>query len=180
MNEIFYNEVFEATALTASSWALTAHRLKHAGDLLYEAYRQELKQMVSGPSLVSLDNISLVTSATLLIGLAFENILKAIIVQNEPNIIENGKLKKWPSSGHNQLQLAQKARLDLDDTERDVLNRLSSFVVWAGRYPIPRSSDDFAIIQLAEPDKFVPIPIEHDEKSRVDNLFKKLESEVIQ
>ncbi len=78
----------------------------------------------------------------MLAGFALENILKALIVQDQGSALDSefsskGKLPKVLKS-HDLVDLAKHARLELgDDMTKSLLGRLTRHSVWAGRYPMP-------------------------------------------
>lgn len=77
----------------------------------------------------------------LLAGLAVEVALKALIVQGaiaaSPSQGVKDILRLFPSSPHNLKELAKRARLTPTPSEDALLERLSRWIRWAGRYPIP-------------------------------------------
>jgi len=79
----------------------------------------------------------------LLAGLSVENALKALIIRSAiatgaPPRNGAAALGLFPTQGHSLLDLARCARVSLSSGERKLLERLSVFVTWAGRYPIPK------------------------------------------
>jgi hypothetical protein len=76
----------------------------------------------------------------LLSGLAIENLVKGILVGRNPEVVSPDKfdLNQLAGSkgGHGLLKLAQQASPALSHDEVDILGRLETFVIWAGRYPI--------------------------------------------
>ena len=71
--------------------------------------------------------------ALLLIGLAVENITKAMLIQKSPGSSPRG---------HNLLSLARDTGIKLAHSEEEVLSLLTEFVTWAGRYPVPNKIND--------------------------------------
>lgn len=69
---------------------------------------------------------------------AIENILKCIIIQKTPTIVNNGKLDERVL-GHDLLELFKNANINYTSSEEDLLNRLSHFAIQAGRYPLPKN-----------------------------------------
>ena len=74
---------------------------------------------------------------------AIENYLKGALVV----------FKKWsktdikqelpkPLKSHNLTQLAELVKLPLNEEEADLMERLSEYAIWAGRYPVPLFSDN--------------------------------------
>lgn len=76
-------------------------------------------------------------SYILLAGFALENILKAIIITRNPNLISSGQLHN-PLKSHNLLDLA-KSIIDIEftDKENQVLKICQDAIPYWGRYPIP-------------------------------------------
>ncbi len=170
-----YDEVFEATALTPGIWLQFARRLKYAGDTLYEKYQEHYHEVQRGlDSVVDTLTFSLNITSTLLYGLAFENILKAILIQDDPCRVQNGKLVKWPGGGHDLTALVEAAGLDLGSQSAQLLERLSMFVTWAGRYPVPIREKDMFTRQYPTSDLLPPEPIQPSEKEYLDAIFTNL------
>jgi hypothetical protein len=123
--------VFEILGQEPHSWLMEATLLKRAADLV----RQELTKMFAAFPHGSppYEDIALCKSYMLLSGLALENLAKGIIVGRNPGVVtpDTFNLK-----GHNLLQLSHQAALPLSDNERKLLDRLTDFIEWAGRYPI--------------------------------------------
>lgn len=77
----------------------------------------------------------------LLLGYAIECELKAMWVRDgKQKLVVDGQYVGVPGARDHQLgRLAEKVGVSLTGAERDVLDRLSQFVLFAGRYPIPRN-----------------------------------------
>jgi hypothetical protein len=97
------------------------------------------------------EDIALFKSYMLLSGLALENLTKGIIVGRKPGVVtpDTFNLKE-----HNLLKLAQQVARPFSKNERDILDRLTAFVMWAGRYPIPlRATDnDHPLFKRTDPE----------------------------
>lgn len=83
----------------------------------------------------------------MLAGFALENALKALIVQNQRDVLESEyrHKSKLPSvlNSHNLLDLAKQARLILgNDGTKGLLGRLMRHSIWAGRYSAPARPND--------------------------------------
>jgi hypothetical protein len=81
---------------------------------------------------------------------ALENLFKARIVQVQRSVIEQ-QLRAKPDdlpallASHDLVNLAAKAEMkQFAEEERFFLKKLSAASVWYGRYPLPRSTADFA------------------------------------
>ena len=77
-------------------------------------------------------------------GIAIENVLKASLVRQEPNLISRGAVDKsrfGNKSGHGLLELAQRVLPTLSEAETRILRKLEEHVMWAGKYSIPLKAD---------------------------------------
>jgi hypothetical protein len=75
-------------------------------------------------------------------GMAIECILKALWVKQGHKLANDGKYKGVPGAGaHDLVQLASVLNLSLSDKEKDILMRLSHFIEYGGRYPVPKEAD---------------------------------------
>jgi len=81
----------------------------------------------------------------MLMGFAFENIAKGIIITRNHAVVSGAKLQKWPTnrSGHGLVKLIKVVLSQISPEEENLLLRLEEYAVWAGRYPIPWSSRDY-------------------------------------
>lgn len=175
VNDGFYNEQFRLGALTPAVWVLWARRLRRSADLVFQQYCSDLRAMEDGKSPLELDDLELSGCATLLYGLAMENLLKAIVIQAKPEqAIAGSKLRKWPGGGHDLLLLCKEAQVRIDNAERDQLVRLTAFVKWAGRYPVPMSLSAIRVPQVAvNPDTY-PLPLNPHERNLFYTLYDRL------
>jgi hypothetical protein len=78
----------------------------------------------------------------LLLGLAFENLIKGVYVARNPALVDRTRLDRSPwqaDSGHGIRDFA-KTLTRLEPDEEELLDRLQEYLVWAGRFPIPTKS----------------------------------------
>ena len=132
--------IFETGQECPGSWLIQAMSLKVAADRLYWG---------DNPVKDDEATVSLVGPYKMLIGLAFENLLKGIILLN--------KLDKTGISGlpkecfhHNINDLFEflgDFEHSLDDEEKTHLINLSPFIEWAGRYHLPKKEKDIVPVQ---------------------------------
>ena len=74
-------------------------------------------------------------SAEMLLGLSLENLLKGILLRNDPSILtDDGALK---TNSHKLLKLWRQAELELDDDRTALLLMLTKCVEWSGKYFVP-------------------------------------------
>jgi hypothetical protein len=105
--------------------------------------------------------------AFMLLGLATENAIKGITVCDDPPKLCKGKID-WIGNGHDQQLLVTKTSLKLRPRQLKLLRKLSDFVEWAGRYPLPRKA-------TAANDSVAVTPQEWQASS---DLYQLLESEL--
>jgi hypothetical protein len=77
--------------------------------------------------------------------LALENMVKAVLLKRKPELARPGRMREWPGEGagrgHDLAQLFDKAEVSLSAPERDFLDRLTEFILWRGRYPVPHVAE---------------------------------------
>src|SRR5262245_22288958 len=82
----------------------------------------------------------------MLSGLAVECLFKALWVKRGNRLTSERKYVGIPGAGdHDLVQLAVVVHFTLSDFEKDVLTRLSHFIEYGGRYPIPRNADKLTL-----------------------------------
>lgn len=75
-------------------------------------------------------------------GLSFENLIKGLLISEEPTLLNGGKLSKH-LLGHDLVKLTDRLRtVQLNSEERNILTLLSDVVPYHGRYPVPRAAQD--------------------------------------
>ena len=121
-------ERYELIAKDPYSWLHTA------SSLIYAATKALIKE-TEGPLKGLYQHIPVYM---MLSSFAIENIIKCIIIQKKPTVVDNGKLHESIFK-HDLLELFQDADINCTPSEKDLLNRLSHFAVQAGRYPVPKS-----------------------------------------
>jgi hypothetical protein len=150
-------------------WLLAAQRLKRSGDIVFYAATQDIEKLFKGVSqdeLENLHNLEIVGCAMLLYGLSIENLAKGLIVK---------ATGKW-MEGHDEKKLLKEASVILSSQEEDFVIRLTAFVEWAGRYPIPKSVEKICVPQIATSAPWVPLPFSTNERELYNKLFTRLES----
>lgn len=127
----------------SDSWLSKSYQFKSAAIVLYDAYSKS--QRVDFLSLIGVDTrksveiaewqkgLSSVMPCIVCLGYSMELMFKALIVQNNPELIpEKGKVSFDKS--HSLVRLAKQADIVLSEDEDKFLKRLSDYLVW-GRYP---------------------------------------------
>lgn len=120
------------------AWLFMAQSLERATELLWNQYGEDMRNLEHAkvgdafPSEVA-------RPAMLLASLTVENLLKGACVAKEPAFDLN---HEFHLKTHKLLDLAGRANIVLNEDEQDLVERLESFLKWAGRYPIPLSYED--------------------------------------
>jgi hypothetical protein len=85
--------------------------------------------------------LGVVSSTMLLLGLSFENLIKGVYVARNPTLVDRARLDRslWRADGGHGIRVFAKSLIALEQVEEDLLDRLQTYVVWAGRFPIPTS-----------------------------------------
>ncbi|NCQ23422.1 MAG: hypothetical protein COW54_09600 [Rhodobacteraceae bacterium CG17_big_fil_post_rev_8_21_14_2_50_63_15] len=103
-------------------------------------------------------------------GLSFENLIKGLLISEEPTLLNGGKLSKH-LLGHDLVKLAGRLRtVQLNSEQRNLLALLSDVVPYHGRYPVPRAAQDL------KPEKYISEDIHQACKA----LFGRLELQLYQ
>jgi hypothetical protein len=144
--------VFELVGQGPDAWLMEARLLKRTADLVCQELRKVFIAFPEGFTAhrrPPFEDIALFKNYMLLSGLALENLTKGIIVGRKPTVVtpETFNLKT-----HNLLTLAQQVVQPFSSDELDLLKRLTAFVVWAGRYPIPTQAAENAHPPFARTD----------------------------
>jgi len=141
---------FAGVARDPAWWLFRAQDLSQAATVLFEAFIADRQRFIDlnepglGVDKKEVPNLSIAPVAMLLFGLAVENVLKAMIVKNDPTIVGDEKLGRWGARDHDLVKLAERAGLQLEPADRDLLARLGLFLLWRGRYPVPNRAPDSA------------------------------------
>jgi hypothetical protein len=130
-----YRFEFDATANGPGAWLFSAEALFAAAKIIKKDAAEQRGEglLASGLMLVPYPVYAM------LLGYAIECTLKGIWVKNGHVLAKAGRFVGVPKVGDHQLaQLAIAIGVKLSAKEKDVLQRLSEFVLFAGRYPIPK------------------------------------------
>ena len=148
-NRIEDFEIYKQVAHSKDWWLLSSDRLKRAADCLKTHYKNSAARVNKGEPITNVAaELELILQYGMLIGYSFENLLKGRLVEFDPSKIHvsrsgTGFELKWGSHGHDLWDLANELRiycqLDLSDKDEELLNYLTLFMLWKGRYPIPKS-----------------------------------------
>ncbi len=73
-------------------------------------------------------------------GLALENVFKAVIVNRSPELILSKTMHRDLLGNHDLVRFADRAKVSVSRSERQLLEWTSEVVVWKGRYEVPREA----------------------------------------
>jgi hypothetical protein len=139
--------VTSADALLPQAWRNTGNRLLKGARHLWPILLRRIQDGSVQPD----DDADYFAPFFLLAGLAVENYIKAQLLEEAiaagrtpTNVAElfknNGLFRVKPQ--HNLLALAKGTTLVLSSGDERLLERLSQFVLWGARYPIPKGGSD--------------------------------------
>lgn len=134
-SEALFRSNFEKVAEMPLTWRLTADELLRASRALLPLIEADNRAM-NDPSQQAFEP-SVVPVYMMLAGFAIENLAKAMIIEGgsfSPTERE-GLVKELTS--HDLLGLLDDAGVALTEDETYLVERLETFLRWAGRYPIP-------------------------------------------
>lgn len=126
-------------------WYTYAYELADTADQIYRTSKKQfvayLHEYEDGSK--KTERRPLVSRPVLLMyGLCFENLIKALLISEEPSLLRGGKLSKH-LLGHDLIKLAGRLKsIDLHKKETSLLALLSDVVPYHGRYPVPRNAQD--------------------------------------
>jgi hypothetical protein len=143
--ENYFNEV----SRDSMSWLENSEKLKVSADIINNELQVLLAPFFYGNFDYQHEDkiVALWNSYFLLIGHAFENLIKGLSIENNRAFSSYGEIfdtlwKKY-SLGHGVSRIAKDNLFDLTDTEFKILEKLEIFVIWAGRYPLPKKFEKY-------------------------------------
>jgi hypothetical protein len=154
------NKQFKLGATLPIAWKVSSFSLKHAADKLYDVYdaaenrilqrlvdeiesgqSQDDTRELEGEELLDHHDTHLFSVYCLLLGYAIENLLKGILMVQHPEYFKPNK-KMTDIRSHNLVRLCNRCNIPVDKNETALLDTLTTYVEWQGKYPIPLSIDD--------------------------------------
>ena len=126
----------------AQMWLEQATQLKMSADVILVELEKILPRSQVLPG-VRVKKLAYIHSFMLLTGLAFENLIKGILIGRDKTVVDQQKINSrlWNiRGGHGIAELAKRVA-SVTSNESDLLRRLEEYLFWAGRYPLPLNSD---------------------------------------
>jgi hypothetical protein len=142
--EQFWIDSGAKTVRNLAAWLGSARQLKRGADLLRAQWKSDLielyRRIPSGSFPESVGGPMM-----LLAGYALENLVKGLLIARNPNAVaalaeKPEQLVYGASARHLSLQLCREADVVLAPHQEDAVRRLEIFLLWAGRYPVPRDA----------------------------------------
>jgi hypothetical protein len=136
-----FRTLYERASRVPLVWRFASDPLRRAAHILLPVIEEDLR-IHSDPS-ADTAAFEAPTSHVymLLVGLAVENLAKGICVASNPNIIKNDQFSGGLKT-HKLLDLLERGGVKLSQEESYLLERLETFINWAGRYPIPAKLEE--------------------------------------
>ena len=144
-----FRKLFEQSAGDPEDWLALAEGLKLAAEILLPAFDKQFDEVrkkgtpygiimkgVGAVGVYSLPQVYL-----LLAGYAIEDLLKGILIAQDPSRVKDGKLLGWGGKEHDLIGLCELADIEMNDATAELFKRLSVFIQWGGRYPTPKISE---------------------------------------
>ena len=134
------DETYRLLGQESLQWLEKAQGLRYCAVIL----KTHLLEIIdSPPASRRVETLGVVNSTLLLLGFAFENLIKGVKIAQNPNLVDRDRfdIKPWrkADAGHGITTLA-KSLVTLTSDEEELLNRLQESILWAGRFPIPLTS----------------------------------------
>lgn len=143
--------MYERVGQMPETWELAAGSLLSASRLLQASQKTfDTTQLKTGETVPDEGRVHGVE--IMLRGFALECLFKSLWVAHGNPLVENGRYRGVPGAGqHDLAQIAAVLPWSLSTEERDLLRRLTDYVVWAGRYPIPKRDRGGKVIYWTHP-----------------------------
>lgn len=127
-------------------WLDNSEKLKYSSEVIYKEFNYFIELYRKDGSFENEEKIrALWGSYYLLVGLSFENLVKGLSIENNRSAKDFTEIfNKWGDrSGHQILKIAIDNIPDLTKEELSVIEKLETYIMWAGRFNLPRTSDRY-------------------------------------
>lgn len=165
----FANQIYSAACAEPFLWVEKAREMHLAADLLWDNFHTESAKYLNGEEYTYKPFIGSV--AMMLYAFTLENLLKACLVAKGCAIQKNGN---FGLKGHELEDFANDLSVNLDQEERELLERLEVFLSWAGRYPIPLYKDNLYPREMFDGGKGRMDILSSGDRARIDGMITKI------
>lgn len=117
-----------------NNWVREAGELRRASEILYKEVQADYNELKTG---TWTRKHYIFAQYQMLTGYALQNLLKAIYIKKHPKKIA-ADIDRFTHKTHDLKELTNSLRITVNREELDLLDRLTEYVVSAGRFPIPR------------------------------------------
>jgi len=133
---------YERTGQEALIWLEKAEGLRYCAGILKDHLLEMVNNPNSDPLSRRVETLGVMSSTLLLLGLAFENLIKGVDIARDPSLVNLRSLNRslWKDDSGHAIRKFAKSLMTLDSDEEELLDRLQEAVVWASRFPIPTNS----------------------------------------
>lgn len=142
IDESLRRKIFENILESPGAWLMNAWWLKRAAEEIdWWTHRNADIQSPEG------DFQFMVPVFHMLLGLSFENLLKGIVVAQRGSAGKAGLVDGDLTTHrmHDLVALLDQASVPISTKELAILTQLERYVVWAGRYPLPKRQEDIFV-----------------------------------
>ncbi len=139
-------EMHEVFGNMPEAWHIAADDLLLASNFLRSSIELESE---SAPPDSDVAHLRILPPELMLRGLAVEVYFKAIWTKRGNKLVSNSRYTEVPGAGsHDLVQLADVLGLQFTAIQRNLLVRLSAYIEYLGRYPIPKRAEQFSTTTL--------------------------------
>jgi len=146
MNEA--EEYFNSVERDSWHWLDNAEKLKTSSEVIYKELHSLLEILRKDRTFAHEEKIMANWgSYYLLVGHSFENLVKGLSIENNRSAkCFNDIFRKWGDGGHKISMIANDNESDLHLTRDEVgiIEKLETYIIWAGRFHLPRTPKKYA------------------------------------
>jgi hypothetical protein len=195
MDNKLKHEIFDIDSVDSMTWLENAEFLKTSADLIWKNILSVYKEFTEENRKIHQINLStggfnknrdkvheledklksFSNTYYLLIGYSFENLIKALSIEKNPELsFKEIYVKHWKkyNSGHGISIICKENINDLSPNEIELLERLEAYILWLGKYPVAIDRDR----HVADYDKKYFFS---DDKNENDKLFDKIKKRLL-
>lgn len=124
-------------------WLDSSEKLKISAEVIYKEFNSLVEILHTNRTFENEEKIiALWGSYYLLVGLSFENLVKGLSIENNRSS-KNFKeiFKRWGKNGHQISKIAGENIPLLTKDEISIIEKLETYIIWAGRFHLPKDSD---------------------------------------
>ncbi|MFN8255020.1 MAG: hypothetical protein U0W24_04985 [Bacteroidales bacterium] len=161
----------------AQSWVQQAERHFISSKVIYKELTKRIRKERDIHDRLKEEFIGLMDSYFLLISLAFENLIKGLIISKKPDFNSTSELKpyKWESSGgHGIVEMINLNYKRTEESENILLEKLQTFLIWAGKYRIPKSPEKYINSKIPK----IQHSIKSDDHIIAERLFLRIKEQI--